>query len=52
MSDPQAEVAPVTTTPPTDPVQTNQQNIQVNIASSSYGLYYRLVLHRIFPGAL
>jgi hypothetical protein len=30
----------------------NTQNIQVNIASSSYGLYYRLVLHRIFPGAL
>jgi hypothetical protein len=31
MSEPQAEVTPVTTTPPTDPVQTNQSNIQVNI---------------------
>ena len=30
----------------------NTQNIQVNIASSSYGLYYKLVLHRIFPGAV
>ena len=28
MSEPQA---PVTTTPPSNPVQTNQQNIQVNI---------------------
>lgn len=28
------------------------QNIQVNIASSSYGLTYKLVLHRIFPGAV
>lgn len=28
------------------------QNIQVNIGSSSYGLYYKLVLHRIYPGAL
>ena len=30
----------------------NSQNIQVNIASSSYGLYYKLVLHRIFPGTV
>ena len=30
----------------------NTQNIQVNIASSSYGLYYKLVLHRIFPGTI
>lgn len=30
----------------------NTQNIQVNIASSSYGLTYKLVLHRIFPGAV
>jgi hypothetical protein len=29
----------------------NGQNIQVNLASASYGLYYKLVLHRIFPGA-
>jgi hypothetical protein len=30
----------------------NTQNIQVNIANSEYGLYYKLVLHRIFPGAV
>ena len=30
----------------------NTQNIQVNIASSSYGLTYKLVLHRIFPGTV
>jgi hypothetical protein len=36
MSEPQAEVAPVTTTPPTDPVQTNQTNIQVNIDYLAY----------------
>jgi hypothetical protein len=30
----------------------NSQNIQVNLASSSYGLLYKLVLHRIFPGTV
>lgn len=30
----------------------DNQNLQVNIGSSSYGLYYKVVLHRIFPGSV
>jgi hypothetical protein len=30
----------------------DSQNIQVNIGSGSYGLYYKLVLHRIFPSTV